>query len=452
MGDGERIPETQFATLGDDRIAYQVFGTGNMDLLWVPASGDCIELRWYWPAYAESLHWLGDRFRVISFDRRGTGASDASSGEALPSWEQWADDARAVLDAVDSEGAVICGIADSGPAAILFAAIDPFRTRGLILLNTSASNFGPGDPAGRSEEEVARLARFTRDAWGTEVMARYVAPDLADRDPEFGRWFARNERMYMSPRKVTEVFQIQRAVWDVREALPLVGVPTLVLHTRGFEAIPATHGQYLAEHIAGARLAMLPGSDHPFFAGPVSSVTRPIEEFLGGLTTVVEPERALSAILFTDIVGSTAQASALGDREWRNLLETHDAIASTVVEQHRGRLIHASGAMGDGILATFDGPGRAIRCAQALNDALRPLGVSIRAGLHTGEIDIRDSGIAGIGVHIAARVMEAASLGELLVSAAVPMLVAGSGIEFDDRGEHELKGVPGSWKLFAVNT
>jgi class 3 adenylate cyclase/alpha-beta hydrolase superfamily lysophospholipase len=444
------VPVTQYARLGDDRIAYQVFGEGDVDLLWVPSSGDCIDLRWDWPPYAGFLQRLGGRTRVISFDRRGTGASDAPSGEILPSWELWADDARAVLDAVGAERAVICGNADAGPTAILFGAIHPSRTSGLVLMDTCARFGAAADyPAGRSADDLADISQLVADIWGTEAMGPFTAPELARRDPAFSKWFAKSERLYMSPRDAARLLEIEQ-VWDVREALPLIAVPTLVLHVEEFAPIPIEHGRYLAEKIAGARLAVLSGTDaFPF--GEVDEGERYLEEFLGGLAAVSVPERALSTILFTDFVGSTAQASELGDRAWRNLLDTHDALARTVVEQHRGRLIHASGAMGDGILATFDGPGRAIRCAQALNDALRPLGISIRAGLHTGEIDYRDSGIAGIGVHIAARVMDAASSGDLLVSPAVPLLVAGSGFEFEDRGEHELKGVPGTWRLYAVS-
>ncbi len=448
MATAEQVPETRYATLGDDHIAYQIFGDGEVDLLYVPASGDCIDLRWDWPAYADFLRWLGGRARVISFDRRGTGASDTPSGEALPSWELWADDARAVLDAVGIERAVIGGQADSGPTAILFAAIHPSRTGGLILMNTCA-RFGaaPDYPAGRSEEDLADISQLVEDIWGTETGGPFAAPDLAGRDPAFNRWFAKNQRMYMSPRDAARVLQLERA-WDVREALPLVGVPTLVLHAEDFMPIPADHGRYLAERIAGARLAVLPGTD-AFFFEPMDELNRHIEEFLGGLTTVSEPDRALSAILFTDIVGSTARVSALGDRQWRNLLESHDAVARTVVEHHRGQIVKMTG---DGVLATFDGPGRAIRCAIALRDALRPLGIEIRAGLHTGEVELRGTDIAGIGVHIANRVLEAALPGGVLVSAAVPMLVAGSGIEFEDRGEHELKGIPGTWRLFAVES
>jgi class 3 adenylate cyclase len=316
----------------------------------------------------------------------------------------------------------------------------------LILIDTCA-RFGaaPDYPAGRSEEDLAEISRLVQEIWGTEAMGPFTAPDLAGRDPSFAKWFAKTQRSYLSPRDAASLLELEQA-WDVREALPLVGVPTLVLHVEGFLPIPVDHGRYLAEHIAGARLALLPGSDSPCF-DRMDEADRYIEEFLGGLTRVAEPERALSAILFTDIVGSTAKASALGDRQWRQLLETHDAVARTVVEQHNGRVIKMTG---DGMLATFDGPGRAIHCALALTESLNPLGVEIRAGLHTGEVEVRQADIAGIGVHIAARVLDAAAPGDLLVSPAVPMLVAGSGIEFEDRGEHDLKGVPGSWRLFAV--
>jgi class 3 adenylate cyclase len=431
--------------MGADRIAYKVFGEGEVDLLWVPPSGVCIDLDWDYPPVADFLRWLGTQARVISFDRRGAGASDPPSGETLPSWEQWADDGRAVLDAIGSERAVIAGGGDSGPMAILFAASQPARTQGLILTNTAARwAAAPDYPAGLPEEALALTAEFVQDTWGTEAFAEVVAPDLARRDPEFRRYVAKSGRMYMSPKEVSRLFQFQLSL-DVRDALHLVRVPTLVLHSEGSESIPCDHGRYLAKHIAGARLALLPGKGPPILEPTVEAARAHIEEFLSGLHYVPEPDRALAAILFTDIVGSTERATALGDREWRNLLESHDVVARTVVEQHRGRLVKMTG---DGMLATFDGPGRAIRCALALGDALRPLGLEIRAGLHTGEVEMRGSDIAGIGVHIAARVLACAPPGDLLVSAAVPMLVAGSGIEFDDRGDHELKGVSGTWKLY----
>ena len=340
---------------------------------------------------------------------------------------------------------MISGGADSGPAAILFAATHPARTQGLILQNTSARwAAAPDYPFGFPEEALALSTKFVQEVWGTKALAEYGMPEIARQDPDMARWFARSQRLYMSPREASCYLHFQQSL-DVRDALALVRVPTLVLHDERAEVISAEHGRYLAKHIAGARLVLLTEQEGAAFLG--LAPRRHIEEFLNGLVGISEPDRALAAVLFTDIVGSTATASSLGDRQWRNLLETHDAVARTVVEQHRGRLVKTTG---DGVLATFDGPGRAIRCSLALSEALRPLGLEIRAGLHTGEIEMLGTDIAGIGVHIAARVLEAAAPGDLVVSPAVPMLVAGAGFEFEDRGERELKGVPGSWRLFAV--
>jgi class 3 adenylate cyclase len=381
------------------------------------------------------------------FDRRGSGSSDRASGEPLPPWEQWADDARAVLDAVGSERAVLFGLSDGGPIAILFAASHPHRTRGLILANTAAS-FAAAETAAffnpRLRDQTA-IQEFVAQAWGTPAMAEFAFPDAA-RDPAFLRWALRSLRLAYSPRDASTLFAAQTQM-DVRSTLASVRVPTLVLHREDYPSIALDHGRYLAEHIPGAKLVVLPGRDLQLWMEPAAPGLRGIDEFLLGLHGATESDRALAAILFTDFVGSTKHLSALGDHAWRNLLDSHDVIARTVVEQHSGRLIKTTG---DGILATFDGPGRAIRCAIALRDALRPLGLEIRAGLHTGEVEIRGTDIAGIAVHIATRVLEAAAAGELLVSAAVPMLVAGAGFEFDDRGDHTLKGIDGTWKLFAV--
>ena len=437
------IPDTAYAVLGEDRIAYQVFGDGELDVIWFPGAGDCVDLRWDWSPYAEFLDWLAARARVITFDRRGTGSSDSASGGELPPWEQWADDAQTVMDVVGSQSAVLCGLADSVPAAILFAGTHPSRTAGLVLINGEASPLATG----ASEEEVAALTQLVVEAWGGPSLGELVFPDLVERDPSFSPWFARNQRVAMTPTVAARAFS---HVPDVRNTLSLVQAPTLVLHTEGFQVSPVERGRYLAEHIAGARFAALPGRDVFPFVEPSRDVAfGEIEGYLAGLTTAVVADRALATLLFTDIVGSTQRAVELGDLAWRNLLETHDAISRTLVDQHRGRMVKSTG---DGILATFDGPGRAIRCASALGDALQPLGLAIRAGLHTGEVEIRESDIAGIGVHIAARVLAAAAPGEVWVSAAVPMLVAGSGFDFDDRGEHELKGVPGPWRLFSVRS
>jgi class 3 adenylate cyclase len=439
-------PETQFAWLGEDRIAYQVLGEGPIDLMLAPAMGECIDLRWEWPPYADFLRRLASFSRVIMFDRRGLGASDAASGDSLPSWERWADECRTVLDAVGSEGAVIFGNTSSGPTAILFAVVHADHTRALILFTTAARFLPDVDyPWGRSQAESDNGVAFVEQMWGTEDLAELVGPQAA-RDQDFRRWYARSARLALTPRDAATYTRWMQQT-DVRAVLPSLRTPTLVLHRKDYESMSADQGRHLADHIPAARFVEVPGADAVAFAAPTKEILSHIEEFVSALRDTVEPNRALAAILFTDIVGSTERAAALGDREWRNLIETHDLMVRTIVDQHRGRLVRTTG---DGMLATFDGPGRAIHCAAALRDALRPLGLEIRAGLHTGEIEFTGTDIAGIGVHIAARVLDRASAGQLLTSAAVPMLVAGSGIEFEDRGEHELKGVPGAWRLFCV--
>jgi class 3 adenylate cyclase len=440
------VPETQFAWLGKDRIAYQVLGEGPVDLVFCPLSGFCLDLAWEWPAFASLLGRLASFSRVILLDRRGWGASDPVSGETLSSWEAWAEDARAVLDTVGSERAVLLGQADSGPTAILFAAIHPDRTQGLILGCTAARFLRDDDyPWGLSQSDIDGAVEVLEQLWGTEEMAEFGMPDSA-RDPAFRHFYARINRLALNAKQAGDYFRWAQFM-DVREVLSTLRVPTLVLHRENFRWITAEQGRDLADRISDAAFVLVPGADGALFSEPSAEIFRHIEEFLIGLGGAAEPDRALAAILFTDIVSSTERAAALGDREWRNLIESHDAVVRTIVDQHQGRLIRTTG---DGMLATLDGPGRAIRCATALRDALRPLGLEIRAGLHTGEVEFTGADIAGIGVHIAARVLEHASPGQLLTSAAVPMLVAGSGIDFEDRGEHDLKGVPGTWRLFGV--
>jgi class 3 adenylate cyclase len=441
-----QTPPTHFAWLGNDRIAYQVLGDGPVDLLFCPWSGGSIDLFWDWPVFADFATRLASFSRLIMFDRRGTGASDAASGDPLPSWEEWAEEARIVLDAVGSERAVVVGSNDAGPTAVLFAAIHPDRTQALVLFSTTARFLSDVDyPWGLAREDLDGAVEVLQRMWGTEDLAGFGMPDAAQ-DPEFRRFYARLNRLAVTGREAAAYFRwVQFA--DVREVLPSIRVSTLVMHREEFKWIPPEQGRYLSDRIPGARFVLVPGGDGALFAEPNDEIVQRIEKFLAEQQLPAEPERALAAILFTDIVGSTERAATLGDREWRNLLETHDVVARTLLDQHRGRLIRMTG---DGLLATFDGPGRAIRCASALREALRALGLEIRAGLHTGEVELTGGDIAGIGVHIAARVLDHAKPGQLLTSGAVPMLVAGSGIEFEDGGEHELKGVPGSWRLFGV--
>jgi class 3 adenylate cyclase len=362
--------------------------------------------------------------------------------EALPTWEEWADDALAVLDAVGSERAALFGAGDGGAVAALFAAIHPARTSAAILANAFARSIrAPDYPWGYFDEAVAHKVEAMLTArWGTESFVDLfdLCPDTAA-DPQFRRWSAKSARMSCSPREAASYMkQINRM--DIRAVLPTIRVPTLVLCREQAPVLPE-QGRFLAEHIPGARLVMVPGADVIIYTEPNAEVAEAIESFLTGGAPVADTDRALAAILFTDIVGSTEQAALLGDRRWRSLLDAHDAVCRTVIERHRGRLVTLTG---DGVLARFDRPGRAIGCVAALRDALGPLGIEVRAGLHTGEVELRGDDIGGIGVHVAARVLDHAGPGELVVSAAVPLLVAGSGVEFDSRGEHELKGLPGT--------
>jgi class 3 adenylate cyclase len=438
------VPTTKYAKLGGDRIAYQVVGEGPPDLVYISSLGECIDTRWEWPPYATFLERLASFGRLILFDRRGMGASDPVALEDLR-WEEWSDDARAVLDTVGSEQAVILASSEAGLTALLFAATQPERTQALILMNATARFIVDADyPWGLAEADADAAMALLEEVWGTDEYSAFAFGDHAD--PELLRFWAKSARLASSPRTACAYLRAVQRI-DVRDVLPSLRVPTLVLHRKDAPWITLDQGRYLAERIPGARFEVVPGADATVFTKPTTPILDHIEEFLTGTAPSATADRALAAVLFTDIVGSTERAAALGDRRWRILLESHDAVARTVIDQHRGRIIKTTG---DGVLATFDGPGRAIRCATALRDTLEPLGISIRAGLHTGEIELLGDDIGGIAVHIADRVKSFAAAREVLVSETVPRLVTGSGIEFEERGEHELKGVPGTWHLYSV--
>jgi class 3 adenylate cyclase/predicted alpha/beta hydrolase len=441
-------PETQFTWVGNDRVAYQVFGDGPVDLVYVMGTTQTIDLVWDWPPWAHYLRRLGSFTRVIMFDRRGQGASDRATGAGLAIWEHWADDIRAVMDAAGSERAAIYAASDSGPSAIFFAATTPDRTQALVLYCTTARfPFADDYPWGLSLEQIEAAHAYIVKAWGTEDMAAFAGPTVAQ-DPAYRRLSAKMTRAAYNSQDILPTLRTAISA-DVREILPTVRTPTLVISCRDFEFCPLEHGRYLAEQLPNARLLVLPGSDATDFFEPEERLQE-MEMFLGGAPAhAANPDRVLAAVLFTDIVGSTDRAAALGDRRWKMLLDSHDTITRGVVEQCDGRLVKLTG---DGVLATFDGPGRAVRCAVSLREALRTLAVEIRAGIHTGEVELREADISGIGVHVAARVMEHAGTGEVLVSGAVPLLMAGSGVEFESRGEWVLKGVPGEWPLFALKT
>ena len=438
-------PETRYARLGGDRVAYQVLGEGPPDLVMTTGNYSHVDMVWEDPGIALFLRTLASFSRLIVFDRRGTGASDPLPPGALPPWEAYAQDLTAVLDTVASDQAALLAQLDASPMAVFFAGTRPERTRALILVNAAAKflaadDYPIGVPTGVAE---ALLVQFDQ-LWGTEAMAAMFAPSRAD-DPRFCRWFARYQRAIASPR-VVQAF-LRANLEDARPILPLIQAPTLVLHRRDYQFIPLANGRYLAEHIPGARLVELAGTEQSLFWETPEPALEHIERFLTGVRRVAQPTRMLATVLFTDIVGSTRRAGQLGDRRWRELLNVHDELTGRLVEEFGGRLVKTTG---DGILATFDGPGRAIHCAVALREELAGIGIQLRAGLHTGEVELRGDDVGGIAVHIAARVMAAAKPDEILVSRTVRDLAAGADVTLEDRGMYLLKGIDGDWQLHAV--
>jgi class 3 adenylate cyclase len=444
---GLRIPETRYARTADGvSIAYQVVGEGSRDLVWVPGWVSHLEAAWEEPSLARFFERLSSFSRLILFDKRGTGLSDRVPEDQLPTLETRMDDLRSVCDAVGSERAALMGVSEGAPLCVLFAATYPERTTAVILFGGYARRLeAPDYPWGVSAEaQAAFLGEIARD-WGGPVGLEARAPSRAH-DARFRDAWARYLRLGASPAAVLALMRMNAKI-DVRSVLPNVHVPTLVLHRAGDRAIHVGAGRHLAGEIPGASFIELPGDDHLPWVGDADAVLGEIEQFLTGARPRPPVDRVLATILFTDIVGSTQKLSELGDAVWKETRSAHDERAKAEIERHHGKYIESTG---DGLLATFDGPARAVRCAQAIGAALRPLGLEIRAGCHTGEVEIDDDGVAGIAVHIGARVAALAGPGEVLVSSTVRDLVAGAGLEFEERGEYDLKGVPGSWRLYAV--
>ena len=433
------MPVTRYAKSGGVHIAYQVFGSGPIDLVFIPGNVSHIENYWDLPDLARWLLRLTSFARVVMFDKRGTGLSDRVS--ELPSLDLRMDDARAVMDAVGIERAALLGVSEGGPMAALFAATYPQRCRGLVLYGTFASSF-------LTPEELEARLRYIDQVWGSGESLPRFAPSRQN-DPALQQWWGRFERLGASPAAATALVRMNSQI-DISNILSTVRVPTLVIHCTGDKLVKVESGRFLAEHIPGARLLELPGDDHFFFIHEQTAIKigDAVEEFLTGTIAAVEGDRVLATVLFTDIVGSTARAEQLGDHRWHNLLDAHHTTVRRELARCRGKEVKS---LGDGFLATFDGPARAVRCACAIAEAVRPLDIQIRSGLHTGEIEITDHDVQGIAVHIAWRVSALAGPGEVLVSRTVKDLVAGSGLRFDERGRHSLKGLQEPMDLYAAS-
>jgi class 3 adenylate cyclase len=440
-------PETRYAKSGDVSIAYQLVGNGPLDLVLVPGWVSHLDCSWEYPRFADFGRRLASFSRAIFFDKRGSGLSDRIPGVAT--LEERMDDVRAVLDALGSKRAALLGVSEGGPMSVLFAATYPERTSALVLYGTMAKFTASADyPWGFPGESFEEFVGTLIGSWGRpdSPVIPLLAPTLAG-DKRFREFWARFERAAASPGAFAGLMRMNAEI-DVRHVLPTIRVPTLVLHRTGDSAVSVDQGRYIAERIPGAKYVELSGTDHMPAAGDFNALVDEIEEFLTGVRPVPESDRVLATVLFTDIVRSTERAATLGDRAWRALLDTHHGIVRRELERHRGREIKTAG---DGFLATFDGPARAIRCACAIRDGVRSLGIEIRAGLHTGECELMGDDVGGIAVHIGARVAASAAPSEVLVSQTVKDLVAGSGLRFVDRNVHSLHGVPGEWRLFAVD-
>jgi class 3 adenylate cyclase len=434
-------PETRYAKSGDVHIAYQVSGEGPLDLVLVPGFVSNVELAAEMP-FGSSLEQFEKVTRLIHFDKRGTGLSDRAQG--VPSLEMRMDDVRAVMDAVGSERAALWGISEGGPMCILFAATYPDRTSSLVLQGSFARiTQAPDQDFGYPVTAVDAIATSFEEQWGTGAVMAQFFPSLRD-DPNWRQAFARYERNGASPSAVAAIIAMVAAI-DVRPILPTIRVPALVVHSAGDPIIDVRHGRYLASHIPGAQYVETPGEDHLTVRGDESGALDDVEEFLTGHRPAPSLDRILTSVLFTDIVDSTARATALGDHRWRALLDQHDAALRSEIERFRGSEVKTTG---DGFLATFDGPARAVHCALASTAAAQKMGIEVRSGVHTGECVRRGEDIGGIGVHIAARIASLARPSQVLVSRTVTDLVAGSGLQFEERGEHDLKGVSGSWTLY----
>jgi class 3 adenylate cyclase len=435
-----------YARLGSQRIAYEVFGAGPVDLVVTAGSFSAFDTDWEDPMAELFFRRLGSFARVIRFDRRGAGASDPLPLDALPPWESFSEELDCVMSEVGSERAAIMTAYDAGPMGMLFAATRPERTVALILVNTGARYVADDDyPMGVPPEVADQLNETMAERWGSDQHVLLQVPSRAD-DAHFRNWYAKKTRSIAGPAAAAAFFRSMFKA-DARALLPAIHVPTLVLHRTAYRFMPIEHGRYLADHIANAKLVELPGSDGPLYWEHADEALDAVEQFLTGVAPPTSSTRVLATVLYTDIVDSTRLLKRMGDMRWRGLLDMHDDIAGNLVRVHEGKLIKSTG---DGVLATFDGPGRGIRFATTFGEQLHPLALPIRTGIHTGEIEVRGDDVGGMAVHLAARIVGLAQEGEILVSRTVRDLVVGSDLVFEDRGMHRLRGIDGEWQLLAV--
>ncbi len=437
---GRMQPETRYAKSGDVHVAYQVFGSGAVDLVFVPGFISNVEHYWLDPSHARWLKRLARFARVISFDKRGTGLSDRVS--TMPGMDQRMDDVRAVMDAAGSRSAALLGVSEGGSLAALFAATHPERCRALVLYGAFAE-FRYWFP---TRERLERFFDYAETGWGTGANIAVWAPSRKD-DQAFKAWFAQRERAGASPAAVIALMQMNSEI-DIRPVLPIIQVPTLIIHRTDDRAVSVEGARALARDIPNARLLELAGEDHlPYIGENADRIVDEIEEFVTGSRAEVEPDRVLATVLFTDIINSTERTSAMGDRAWHALLDRHHHLVRHHLRQFGGSEVKA---LGDGFLATFDRPARAVRCAANIVEAVRALGLEVKAGVHAGEIEISDQDIAGIAVHVAARIAAIAQGGQVLVSRTVRDLVAGSNLRFADQGTRTLKGLSEEIQVFSV--
>lgn len=441
-------PATHYAKSAGGYVAWQAFGDAPRDILFVPSWGWNIDAMWDEPSCAYYLRRLSRIGRVICFDKRGTGVSDPVPLDSLPTLEEWMDDAVLALDAAGSRQAAVVGDTEGGPMAMLLAATFPDRVLGLVLVNTFARwRRAPDYPIGMPDATFEKLVALQERHWGQDAeILSLTAPSVAD-DPRMQEWVTRIQRLSMAPGASGRMYRWVMSL-DLRSILPAIQAPTLVLQRRENRHYRPEFGRYLAEHVPGARLVELPGADcSPFHTPQSAQVLDEIQEFLTGVRSGAPADRELATVLFTDIAGSTDLAGRIGDARWLELRAAHDALVRRNLSAFRGREIERTG---DGFLATFDGPARAVHCAVRIRDEVRSLGLEVRAGLHTGEIERRPGEIGGLAVHLASRVMSLAQPGEVMVSGTVTDLVVGAGISFEEHGSHALKGLPGTWRLLVV--